>query len=94
MAAAERRIVPVVLPPIGGEGLLGLPVAPASGMTVYETAYQQQRCERRLAIVPRPAHLFDEPGTLETVTALAHGWFLRHLGPEQEAIGNDVQRPA
>jgi putative phosphoribosyl transferase len=42
-------------------------------------AYDQMRCERRLEIVPGATHLFEEPGTLETVAALARGWFTRHL---------------
>ncbi|MCI0586005.1 MAG: hydrolase [Planctomycetes bacterium] len=37
------------------------------------------RCEKRLAIVPRASHLFEEPGTLEEAAALACGWFRSHL---------------
>jgi putative phosphoribosyl transferase len=36
-------------------------------------------CERELAIVPGATHLFEEPGTLAQVAALATGWFTRHL---------------
>lgn len=36
-------------------------------------------CERELALVPGATHLFEEPGTLETVAALAAAWFGRHL---------------
>ncbi len=36
-------------------------------------------CEKRLAIVPRATHLFEEPGALETVADLAGQWFLDHL---------------
>jgi dienelactone hydrolase len=36
-------------------------------------------CEKRLEIVPGATHLFEEPGTLERVAALAVDWFLRHL---------------
>ncbi len=35
--------------------------------------------ESRLEIVPGATHLFEEPGTLNTVAALAAGWFLEHL---------------
>jgi len=42
-------------------------------------AYDQMRCERRLEIVPGATHLFEEPGTLETVADLARGWFTRYL---------------
>jgi putative phosphoribosyl transferase len=44
-------------------------------------AAQQLRCEHRLDIVPGATHLFEEPGTLETVAELAAGWFTRHLAP-------------
>jgi putative phosphoribosyl transferase len=36
-------------------------------------------CEKRLEIVPGATHLFEEPGTLEQVAALAAEWFERHL---------------
>jgi putative phosphoribosyl transferase len=35
--------------------------------------------EGRLEIVPRATHLFEEPGALERVAALALGWFQRYL---------------
>jgi putative phosphoribosyl transferase len=35
--------------------------------------------EADLAIVPGATHLFQEPGTLEQVAALARDWFVRHL---------------
>jgi putative phosphoribosyl transferase len=34
----------------------------------------------RLAIVDGPTHLFEEPGALEHVAALAGDWFNQHLG--------------
>jgi putative phosphoribosyl transferase len=33
----------------------------------------------RLAVVPGATHLFEEPGALEAVTALAKDWFVEHL---------------
>jgi pimeloyl-ACP methyl ester carboxylesterase len=36
--------------------------------------------ESQLAIVPGASHLFEEPGALEQVAALARDWFLRQLG--------------
>jgi len=39
------------------------------------------RCESRLAVVPGATHLFEEPGALEAVAALARDWFVDHLGP-------------
>jgi dienelactone hydrolase len=35
--------------------------------------------EARLEIVPGATHLFEEPGALAHVAALARDWFLRHL---------------
>ena len=42
-------------------------------------ALAQLRCEKRLAIVPRATHLFEEPGALDEVARLAREWFERHL---------------
>jgi dienelactone hydrolase len=36
-------------------------------------------CEKELAIVPGATHLFEEPGTLDQVIALARDWFAGHL---------------
>ncbi|MFG2879215.1 phosphoribosyltransferase family protein [Streptomyces sp. NPDC048337] len=45
-------------------------------------AQQELRhCENRLEIVPGATHLFEEPGTLDEVSALARDWFTRHLTP-------------
>ena len=35
--------------------------------------------EKKLEIVPGATHLFEEPGTLEKVAALARDWFQREL---------------
>jgi pimeloyl-ACP methyl ester carboxylesterase len=37
------------------------------------------RCPSELEVVPGATHLFEEPGALERVAALAAGWFTRHL---------------
>lgn len=37
-------------------------------------------CEKSLEIVPGATHLFEEPGALEQVAALASTWFVRHFG--------------
>lgn len=39
--------------------------------------------EKRLEIVPHATHLFEEPGALEQVAALALRWFQRHLVREE-----------
>jgi putative phosphoribosyl transferase len=43
-------------------------------------ALERLDCEAELRVVPRAGHLFEEPGALERVSALAAGWFRRHLG--------------
>lgn len=42
-------------------------------------AYALLRCEKRITIVPRATHLFQEAGTLETVARAASDWFIEHL---------------
>jgi len=42
-------------------------------------AFAQLTCEKRLEIVPGAGHLFEEPGTLERVVALAQNWFVPRL---------------
>jgi pimeloyl-ACP methyl ester carboxylesterase len=44
-----------------------------------ERAQRLMRCEVLLEIVPGASHLFEEPGTLEQVAALALRWFRRWL---------------
>jgi putative phosphoribosyl transferase len=44
-----------------------------------QAAYAALAGEKRLEIVPGATHLFEEPGTLEAVAALAAHWFVRHL---------------
>jgi dienelactone hydrolase len=44
-----------------------------------EQALRLLSCEAQLEIVPGATHLFEEPGTLEQVAALALRWFRRWL---------------
>jgi putative phosphoribosyl transferase len=49
---------------------------------VIELNYQaaaELRAEHRLEIIPNAGHLFEEPGALEQVAALARDWFEEHL---------------
>lgn len=48
-------------------------------LELNQAAYNRLQCEKRLAIVPRATHLFEEEGALENVAALAAGWFRRYL---------------
>lgn len=43
-------------------------------------AAEHLRCAHRIEIVAGAGHLFEEPGKLEAVAALAADWFGRHLG--------------
>ncbi|MEM2139805.1 dienelactone hydrolase family protein [Nitrososphaera sp.] len=51
---------------------------PVIGMN--REAMAKMKAERELVIVPGATHLFEEPGKLDEVAALARDWFLRHLG--------------
>lgn len=44
-----------------------------------DAAMGQLRGQAERAIVPNATHLFEEPGALEQVAALARAWFLKHL---------------
>lgn len=46
---------------------------------INQSAYELLTCEKKLIIVPGATHLFEEPGTLETVADHACKWFLRYL---------------
>jgi putative phosphoribosyl transferase len=47
-------------------------------LQLNQEAARRLRCEHELRIVPHATHLFEEPGTLESVAALAAGWFVDH----------------
>lgn len=44
-----------------------------------ESAFANLHCEKRFVIIPGATHLFEEPGTLEQVAALAADWFDQHF---------------
>ena len=48
-------------------------------IAMNQDAFDQLDARSRLEIVPGASHLFEEPGTLETVAGLASVWFTRHL---------------
>ena len=48
-------------------------------MPLNRQALAQINCTKELVIVPGATHLFEEPGALEQVAALARDWFLRYL---------------
>jgi putative phosphoribosyl transferase len=93
IAAAERpQRVPAVVsrggrPDLAGDALPRvkaptLLIVGGNDPQVIELNRQAQALlggESRLVIVPGASHLFEEPGALERVAALARDWFLRYL---------------
>lgn len=55
-------------------------------------AFHRLHCVKRLDIVSRAGHLFEEPGTLEQVSRLAKEWFERYLmfaSPDSDHFHSD-----
>jgi dienelactone hydrolase len=71
--ALERVRAPVLLI-VGG--------ADREVLALNRMAQARLRCESRLAVVPGATHLFEEPGALEAVVALAGDWFADRLRGE------------
>jgi putative phosphoribosyl transferase len=92
VAAAGRNDVAAIVSRGGRPDLAGqaLPKVTAATLLIVggddpevlalnRAAYRRLRCPRRLEVVPGATHLFEEPGTLEAVIALARDWFAIHL---------------
>lgn len=62
----------------------------AEVLSLNEAALRRLRCPCRLEVVPGATHLFEEPGTLEAVVALALAWFERHLGAQPAEAAHAV----
>lgn len=56
----------------------------ASVIELNKAALQLIQCEKKLEIVPGASHLFEEPGTLDTVADLASDWFAQHFVSHQK----------
>jgi putative phosphoribosyl transferase len=48
-------------------------------LALNRQAMRRMACPQRLDVVPGATHLFEEPGTLDTVADLAARWFAEHL---------------
>lgn len=59
-------------------------------LALNRAAYERLGGIKRLEVVACATHLFEEPGTLETVAALARLWFLEHLG-RTTPVGSRVE---
>jgi len=69
--AALAHVISPTLLIVGGED--------AAVLDLNRQAFDQLTCEKALEIVPGATHLFEEPGALEQVAALASNWFVRHF---------------
>lgn len=58
-----------------------------------EEAYERLAGDKELVLVPGATHLFEEPGTLEKVAALAADWFRRYLLGEARERERTRPRP-
>ena len=54
-------------------------------LNLNRAALERLQCQKRLEIVPRAGHLFEEPGALDAVIGLAREWFVTHLREEVAA---------
>ena len=70
-----------ILPQVRAPTLLIVGGRDASVLELNRAALAELRCEKDLAVVAGATHLFEEPGALEEVMALAGGWFSDHLAP-------------
>jgi dienelactone hydrolase len=68
------------LPRVAAPTLLIVGGRDTTVLRLNEEAFARLTCPKRLEVVPGATHLFEEPGALDTVSRLAEGWFLRHLG--------------
>jgi putative phosphoribosyl transferase len=68
---ALRRVIAPTLLIVGG--------ADTDVLRLNRLAASMLAGEARVEVVPGAGHLFEEPGALQRVAALARDWFLRHL---------------
>ena len=96
VAAAERpKIVQAVVSRGGRPDLAGPALRGVSAPTLFivggndpvvldlnysAMAQLPRETEHKLEIIAGSTHLFEEPGTLDRVAALARDWFRKHLG--------------
>lgn len=82
--ALERVKAPTLLI-VGGEDF--------AVIRLNEQAFARLRSPKRLEIVPGATHLFEEPGTLDRVAALALDWFQKTLTAGAERAGETASTP-
>jgi alpha-beta hydrolase superfamily lysophospholipase len=93
-AAAEPEAVDAIVSRGGRPDLAGAALAAVRAPTLLivggddpvvlelnQRALERLTCAKALAIVPGATHLFEEPGTLDSVCDDATAWFTRHCPP-------------
>jgi putative phosphoribosyl transferase len=68
-----------VLPQVLAPTLLIVGARDSEVLALNRQAFRALGGEKRLEVVPGATHLFEEPGTLESVAVLAADWFRNHL---------------
>ncbi len=48
-----------------------------------ESAFRKLKAEKRMEVIPRASHLFEEPGTLQQVAELTADWFQKYFTQAQ-----------
>jgi pimeloyl-ACP methyl ester carboxylesterase len=56
-------------------------------LALNRLALARMHCSKALKVVPGASHLFEEPGTLDTVVAEASDWFEKHVAGRHPADG-------
>jgi putative phosphoribosyl transferase len=69
----------IALPQVRAPTLLIVGGDDSGVIELNEEAFAKLTCEKELKIIPGAGHLFEEPGTLEQVVALARDWFASRL---------------
>lgn len=75
------------LPRVTAPTLLIVGGADEDVLEMNRHAMSRMRCEKELAIVKGATHLFEEPGAMEQVIALAGRWFKTHCPASQNGAG-------
>lgn len=73
------------LPLVSAPTMLIVGGADPEVLELNRQALRALRCQKRLEVVPGASHLFEEPGTLDSVAQLAGSWFGTHLGARRPA---------
>ena len=75
------------LPLVAAPTLLIVGAFDSQVIELNRQAYARLVCRKQMILVPGASHLFEEPGTLETVARVACEWFTQHLQPDARAGG-------